>query len=233
MHAFWDAYVASRNLDAREAGKLLGVSAVLEGSVRRVGQRLRVTTQLIDASTGFQLWSDRFDRELRDVFEVQYDIARAIVGALRVRLTGSVAARVVATPTRDLEAYDLFLRGRFAWNQRTGATVTEAVRCFEQAVARDPNFARAHAGLAAAWLNVPMYTSTAPSVAWPKAKHAAQTALSLDSSLADAHTSLAYGQMIYAWDWRAAEENFQRAIAADPAFPTAHHWYGDFLLGRR
>src|SRR5262245_13641705 len=98
-----------RALDGREAGKLLVVRAVLEGSVRRAGQRLRVTAQLIDASTGFQLWSDRFDRELRDVFEVQDDIARAIVGALRLRLTGNTPERVVVTPTRDLEAYDLFL----------------------------------------------------------------------------------------------------------------------------
>ncbi|HEY9228791.1 MAG TPA: protein kinase [Gemmatimonadaceae bacterium] len=221
-----------RNLDAREAGKLLGVGAVLEGSVRRAGQRLRVTAQLIDASTGFQLWSDRFDRELRDVFEVQDDIARAIVGALRVRLTGVAPERVVVTPTRDLEAYDLFLKGRFAWNQRTGATITEAVRCFEQAIARDPEFTRAYAGLAGAWLNVPMYTSTSPRVAWPKAKQAAEAALARDDSLADAHTSLAYGQMIYEWNWSAAERGFQRAIAADPSYATAHHWYADFLIGR-
>jgi serine/threonine-protein kinase len=225
-----------RSLDAREAGRLLGVGAVLEGSVRRAGPRLRVMAQLIDAATGFQLWSDRFDRELRDVFEVQDDIARAIVGALRVRLTSGGSpdhvGRVVITPTRDLEAYDLFLKGRFAWNQRTGKTVTEAVRYFEQAIARDPEFTRAYAGLASAWLNVPMYTSTSPSVAWPRAKQAAEAALARDDSLAEAHTSLAYGQCIYAWNWREAELGFHRAIAADPTYPTAHHWYGDFLIGR-
>ena len=213
-------------------GRLLGVGAVLEGSVRRAGDRLRITAQLIDATSGFQLWSERYDREMRDVFELQDDIARAIVTALRVRLSISPSTRVVATPTRDLEAYDLFLKGRFAWSRRTESTIVESIRCFEQAIARDSAFARAHAGLADAYLNLPMYSDTPPAVAWPKAKAAATAALALDSSLADAHTSLAYGTAIYEWDWVNAESSFRRAIEADPSYANAHHWYGDFLAGR-
>ena len=221
-----------RAVDARDAGRLLGVGAVLEGSVRRAGDRLRITAQLIDATSGFQLWSERYDREMRDVFELQDDIARAIVTALRVRLSISPSTRVVATPTRDLEAYDLFLKGRFAWSRRTESTIVESIRCFEQAIARDSAFARAHAGLADAYLNLPMYSDTPPAVAWPKAKAAATAALALDSSLADAHTSLAYGTAIYEWDWVSAESSFRRAIEADPSYANAHHWYGDFLAGR-
>jgi serine/threonine-protein kinase len=237
-----------RSLDARELGELLGVATVLDGSVRRAGSRIRVTAHLVDAAAGVQLWSERFDREMRDIFELQDDIVQAIVAALQLQLAGALRPRfegavhsrlfgsrrapIVAAPTQDLEAYDLYLKGRFAWNQRTSTTIVEAVRCFEEAVARDPAFARAHAGLADACLNLPMYTSTPPAVAWQKGKLAATTALALDPSLADVHASLAYGTMLYEWDWVRAEESFRRAIAADERYPTAHHWYGDFLAGR-
>ena len=221
-----------RNADVREVGRKLDVGAVLEGSVRRSGDRLRVTAQLSSAKDGYQLWSDSYDRDFADVFAVQEEISRAIVSALRVRLGAKPDSALAPQPTGDLKAYDLYLKGRFAWNQRTGASLKEAVRYLEQAVARDSSFARAWAALADAYILVVPYAGLSPTENWPKAKAAAQRALMLDSTSAEAHTSLAYGSMIYEWNWRAAEENFGRAIAANPNYATGHHWYADFLAGR-
>jgi serine/threonine protein kinase/Flp pilus assembly protein TadD len=220
------------NADIREVGRKLGVRAVLEGSVRKSGDRLRVTAQLSSANDGYQLWSDSYDRDLSDVFQVQEEIARAIVSALRVRLGARPDSALAAEPTRSLEAYDLYLKGRFAWNQRTGAALKEAVRYLEQAVARDSSFARAWAALGDAYILVAPYAGLSPTDTWPKAKAAATRALQLDSTSAEAHTSLAYGTFLYEWNWPAAEASFRRAIAVNPNYATAHHWYADFLAGR-
>jgi TolB-like protein/predicted Zn-dependent protease len=220
-----------REPDVREVGRMLDVGTVLEGSVRRSGNRLRVSAQLVSVKQNSQLWAESYDRDLADVFAVQEDIARAIVAALRVRLAPD-RPTVVASPTRDLEAYDLYLKGRFAWNQRTAASLPQAARYFEQAVGRDSGMARGYAGLADAELLLPLYTDAKPEAEWPRAKAAALRALALDSTLADAHTSLAYGTLLYEWNWRAAEASFGRAIASDSAYATAHHWYADFLAGR-
>jgi tetratricopeptide (TPR) repeat protein len=149
-----------------------------------------------------------------------------------VRLAPARDSALAVRPTRDLQAYDLYLKGRFAWNQRTGPALQDAVRYLEQAVARDSTFARAWAALADANLLVVPYAGGSPADGWRKAEAAAKTALALDSTSAEAYTALAYGNMIYAWNWAAAEENFKRAIAADPNYATGHHWYGDFLAGR-
>ncbi len=217
-------------VDAREIAARLGVSVVLEGSVRRGGNRLRISARLVDAKDGYERWAERFDREVNDVFALQDEIARAIADTLELQLAGSPSS--AAPHTRDLLALEHYLKGRFAWNQRTEATSAEAVRYFESAVARDPQFARAFAGLADAYLALPMYSRTAPGEAWPNAKSAALKALSLDATLAEAHTALAYGTMLYEWDWSQAEYSFQKAIALDPTYSTAHHWYADFLVGR-
>jgi len=220
------------NADVREVGRQLAVGSVLEGSVRRSGDRLRVSAQLVNANDGYQLWSDSYDRSAADIFAVQEDIARAIVSALKVRLAGGADSSLASHPTTDLVAYDLYLKGRFAWNQRTGASLPEAVRYFDQATERDPNFARAYAGLADANLLLPSYASVSPGIAWPRAKVAATRALALDSSLAEAYTSLAYGTMLYEWQWKRAEDLFRRAIKKDSSYATAHHWYADYLAGR-
>jgi eukaryotic-like serine/threonine-protein kinase len=220
------------NADVREVGRRLDVGAVLEGSVRKSGNRVRIAAQLVNAADGYQLWSQAYDRELTDVFAVQEEISRAIVEALRVKLGVAEGAALSAAPTRDLEAYDLYLKGRFAWNQRTAAAINEAVKYLEQAVARDSDFARAWAALADAYILQVPYAGASREDTWPKARTAAQRALALDSTLAEAHTALAYGSMIYAWDWAAAEASFRRAIEADPNYPTGHHWYADFLAGR-
>ena len=221
-------------IDVREVGHRLGVGTVIEGSVRRSGDRLRVSAQLVNASNGYELWSESYDRDMADIFAVQEEIARAIVSALRVRLVGAGPpdSTFVNRPTRDLEAYDLYLKGVFALNQRIAATLPEAARYFEQAVGRDSDFARAWAGLADANVLMPLYTGTSPTTAWPRAKAAGLRATRLDGSLAEAYSAMAYGTMLYEWDWAEAERGFQRAIAASPKYPTAHHWYGDFLAGR-
>ncbi|HEV8363395.1 MAG TPA: protein kinase [Gemmatimonadaceae bacterium] len=218
--------------DAREVASRLGVSAIVEGSVRRGGQRLRISVRLVNAKDGYERWSQRFDREVSDVFAVQEEIARSIAGELEVQFSGNVKSDAARPATRDLLALEQYLKGRFAWNQRTEAASADAVRYFESAVARDPHFARAYAGLADAYLALPMYARTPPTDAWPNAKAAALKALALDATLAEAHTALAYGTMLYEWDWPRAEASFLEAIMFDPAYSTAHHWYADFLAGR-
>ncbi len=220
-----------RQVDVREIGRQLDVGSVLEGSVRRSGNRVRISAQLVSARDGYQLWADEYDRELADVFAVQDDIARAITGALKVRLVAGSAAPA-GRPTEDTEAHDLYLKGRFAWNQRTAAGMREAVRYLEQAVARDPKYARAQAALADAYVLLIPYSGAPRAETWAKAQAAAAKALALDSTLAEAHTALAYGTMIYDWDWPRAEASFRLAIAADSTYPTAHQWYGDFLWSR-
>ena len=214
-----------------EIGRQLRVGSVLEGSVRRAGDRLRITAQLINVKDGYHLWAEAYDRDLGDVFAVQGEIAQAIVGALRVKLSDEATAMVVR-PTADLTAYDFYLKGRHALNQRTGASLLQAVDYFEQAIARDPRFAQAYAGLADAYVLLPGYSVRKSSEAWPKGQAAAERALVLDSALAEAHTTLAYGKFLFESDWRGAEQGFRRAIALNPNYPTAHHWYGDFLGGR-
>jgi serine/threonine-protein kinase len=219
--------------DVHEVGRRLDVGAVLEGSVRKSGNRLRVSTQLISVKDGYQIWSESYDRDLADIFAVQEDVARSIVAALRVRLAPARDSALAARPTGDLQAYDLYLKGRFAWNQRTGPSLLEAVHYLEQAVARDSNFARAWAALAVAYILVVPYSGVGSTVdAWRKAQAAASKALALDRKSAEAYTALGYGNMIYTWNWPAAEENFKRAIAADPNYATGHQWYADFLAGR-
>jgi TolB-like protein/DNA-binding SARP family transcriptional activator len=214
-----------------EMGRQLRVGTVLEGSVRREGDRLRVTAQLINVEDGYHLWAETYDRDMRDLFAVQEEIARAIVAALRVKLSSEGTAMVVP-PTTDLMAYDLYLKGRQAMNQRSSGGMVQALAYFDQAIARDPRFAQAFAGLADAYLLLPGYNVATSSEAWPKSRAAAERALALDSTLAEAHTTLAYGKFMFDSDWRAAENGFRRAIALNPDYPTAHHWYGDFLGGR-
>ncbi|MGH7594405.1 MAG: tetratricopeptide repeat protein [Gemmatimonadales bacterium] len=222
-----------QNPDVHEVGRKLDVGAVLEGSVRKSGNRLRVSTQLISVKNGYQLWSESYDRDLADIFAVQEDVARSIVAALRIRLAPARDSALAVRPTRDLQAYDLYLKGRFAWNQRTGPAMLEAVRYLDEAVARDSAFSAAWATLAEAYILLVPFTGAGSSTdSWRKAQAAATKALVLDGQSADAYTALGYGNMIYAWNWPTAEGNLKRAIAADSSYATGHQWYGDFLAGR-
>jgi eukaryotic-like serine/threonine-protein kinase len=221
-----------QQLDSATVGRRLDVGCVVNGSVRRAGNRVRVQAELVSTGDGFQLWSERYDRDLSDVFAVQEEIALAIVSELRDRLGRGTLRRIAALPTPDSEAYELYLRGRHALAKRTTTASFDAVRLLEGAVAHDPGFARAWAGLADACLTAPVYAGAAPGEAWPRAREAIERALAIDPALVEAHTSLAYGTMLYEWDWVSAEASFRRAMELNPAYAPAHHWYADFLAGR-
>ena len=226
------AYRASHDVDVRELGRRLGVSTVLEGRVRRVGDRMRLTVQLTGVADGMALWSDAYEREVKDVFRVQDEIARSVAGALRARLpgiTGPQPARPVASPgTTNPEAYDLYLRGSYLLELRGGG-VSKAVDYFERAIAEDSTFARAYAGLAYALGLLPNYTGTPPRAVERRTIEAARHALALDSTLAEAYTALGLAHML-ALRWRDADEAYQRAVATDPDFAPGQYFYGSYLL---
>ena len=226
------AFRASHSVDVRELGRRLGVSTVLEGRVRRAGDRMRLAVQLTSVGDGMTLWSDVYEREVKDVFRVQEEIARSIVGALRARLVDSAGpqpGRTFSSPgTTNPEAYDLYLRGTYLLERRGGG-VAKAVEYFERAIAEDSTFARAYAGLASALELLPNYAGMPPRAVERRATEAARRALALDPTLAEAHTALGLAHML-ALRWREADEAFQRAVAVDPGFAPGQYFYGFYLL---
>ena len=224
-----------QRVDVREVGRRLSVGAVLEGSVRKMGPRLRVTTRLVETAQGYQLWSETYERDFEDAFAVQQAIAEEVAARLRGNLGAGIAAPVVergAAP--DAESYDLYLKGRYAWHRRTAASLLTAVDLLRQAADRAPHWARAHAGLADAYAVSGFYDYLPPREAFPAAERTARRALELDPELAAPHATLGYVHLYYEWRWDPAEEEFRRAIALDPAYSTAHQWYGNYLtaMGR-
>jgi eukaryotic-like serine/threonine-protein kinase len=212
----------------QEIGRSLGVSAVLHGSVRRSGSRMRVLAELTNASTGIVMWSDIYERELRDVFAVQDDIAREIVGALRVTLGGATTrAPSAGRGTDNLEAYDDYLRGLYFF-QRRGAFVPKAVEAFTAAIAKDSTFARAYAGLGMALTAMTIYTNTPSPEVLPRALRAAERAAALDSTSAEAFVAQGIAQ-VYRFDWAEAEAAYSRSITLDSTLALAHLWYGRHL----
>src|SRR6266853_3730169 len=211
--------------DIREIGKKLNVAAVLEGSVRKDGNRLRVTAQLNSVADGYHLWSETYERELKDVFAVQDEISRSIVDTLQVKLARGRTSPLVKPP-EDLAAYDLYLQGRYHWSRWRTEGAEKSTHYFEQAIARDPKYAAAWAGLADSYAWLGFFGALPPSPVMPKAREAAQRALALDDSLAAAHTSLAYVKTLYEFDWAGAEREFRRAIELNPGFAEAHFGYG-------
>jgi len=222
----------------QQIGRELGVQYVLEGSVRRDSNRVRVTAQLIQLKDQTHILSRQYDRELNSLLAVQGEIAQEV--AAEIQLTfGDRRPAEAASPTSPLapnfyEAYDLYLKGRYYWNKRTPQSFQQAVEFFQQAIAEDPNYARAYAGLADTYALMSAYDIGPPGELIPKARAAAQTALSLDEELAEAHVSLAVIAQDYDWDWQTAQKEFRRAIELDPNYATGHHWYAENLafLGR-
>jgi serine/threonine protein kinase/Flp pilus assembly protein TadD len=218
-----------KELDIREVGRQLAVSSILEGSVQRSGNRIRITGQLVDVADGFQLWSGKYDRELSDVFALQDEIAQAVVASLEPALN-----RKPATPGArrkvSVEAYNLYLQGRFFWNKRTAQDLRKAVEAFRSAVALDSSFAAALAGIADCYVTLAIYGAEAPDTVIPLAKESAAKALETDPKVAEAHTSLGCAEAVYDWNWKSAERHFQRAIASSPNYATAHHWYATSCL---
>lgn len=218
-----------KDADVGEIGRKLKVQAVLEGTVRRAGGKLRVTGQLTSTRDGLSLWSDTYERNADDVFAVQEDIARSIVSALQPRITQARAKPgTSAAGTANLQAYDAYLRGRYFWNARGADNLRKAISHFDQAIATDPQFARAYAARAIAYALLPQYTDAPPKDALDKTRADAKRALAGDSTLAEAHTALALAS-VNAWDWDTAEKAYRKAIALDPSYPTSHQWYGELL----
>jgi TolB-like protein len=218
--------------DLRDIAKQLGVTNILEGSVQKANDQVRVNVQLINALNDAHLWADTYDRKLIDIFSVESEIAKTIADTLQAKLTGSEKQMMAAQSTTDTTAYELYHRGRSLWERRSGDNIPKAIAFYEQAIARDPNYALAYAGLANAYVLLPYYTSAAQGDAFPKAKEAALKALRLDPNLAEAHTAL--GKMLFFDDIDLAGSlhEYQRAIDLQPNDATAHHWFGaDVLLG--
>ncbi len=210
----------------RDIAKQLGVLNILEGSVQRAADQVRVTVQLINATTDAHLWAETYDRKLTDIFAVESDIAKTIADTLHAKLTGSEKSAIAKRPTADTEAYELYLKGRFFWNKRTGPDLRKAIAYFNQAIAKDPNYALAYAGLADAYVLLPPYGAASALESFPQAEAAAKKALELDDALAEAHTSLAQVLLCYDFDFEGSTREFERAIALNPNYATAHHWYG-------
>ncbi len=216
-----------KHVDLRIIGERLNVRTVLEGSVRKAGNRLRIMAQLINIADGYHLWSERYDREMKDIFEVQDEIAGSIADRLKVSLKGSQQPSVRAG-TNNLEAYELYLKGR-ALLYRRGLDVRRAVECFERAVALDPKYALAWAGLADARNMLALYGFERPETTLAKGKEAATRAVSLDSSLAEVHCALACTHL-FEWEWSKAEREFLRALELNPRYLQALAWYSLFYL---
>lgn len=218
--------------DPLTAGRQLGVDAVIDGRFQRLNDRLRVTVQLIRTSDGAPLWSEKFDETFTDVFAVQDATTERVSQALALRLSGEEKKLLARTLTVNAEAYQLYLRGRFFWNKRTADGLKKGIQYFTQATEKDPGYAQAWAGLADCYSLLSYYSLASPQEAFPKAKAAAQQALSFDDSLAEAHTSLALALMAYDRDGAAAEREYQRALALNPNYPTAHQWYAEYLTAQ-
>ena len=219
-----------KGLDIQGIGQKLNVENVLEGSIQVVGNNLRVTASLIKVKDGYQLWNETYDRKLEDVFAIQDEIAQAIVKALKVRLLGEQEKRLVKRYTDNMEAYKVYLEGLYYWNKRTGKDLNKAIELFNQAIAKDPNYALAYVGLADSYSLLTLYADARPKDVFPQAKAAAAKALELNESLAEAHNSLAYVYERYDWNWKAAEAEFKRALEFNPNYATARFWYGEFLM---
>ena len=224
----------STSLSVAGIARELGVRTVLEGSVRRQGNAVRVSVKLISAETEEHLWAQTYDRELSDIFEIQSDIAKRVARSLRVRLARPEARRLEHPATSDVGAYTLYLQGRFEWNRRTDASLRTAVDRFRQALAKDPGFALAESGLADAFATLALLEFVPPTEAFPRARAAAERAIALDDRLAEAHASLGLVRFQYDRDWSGAEAEFRTAIALNPNYAAGHQFFADYLkaMGR-
>ena len=210
----------------------LSVDAVVEGSVSRSGNHVRVTAQLVDAHADRHLWAEEYDRDLREILSLQSELARDIAEKVRANISSEEQLLMARAGTVEPAAYESYLRGRSFWNQRTPAGLKQSIIHFQHAIELDPRYAEAYSGLADAYTALGYTSYWAPKDSFPKAREFANKALQIDSSLAEARASLAYVKLYYDWDWKGAEEELQRAIAVNPNYATAHHWYSVLLTAR-
>jgi serine/threonine protein kinase/tetratricopeptide (TPR) repeat protein len=223
-----------KETDARTAGQALGVRAVLKGRVMQRGENLDISAELVDARDNTHIWGQQYSRKQSDIFALQGEIAKEITTMLRTQLSGEDEKHMAKSYTANPEAYQDYLKGRYWWNKRTEEGFRTGIEYFQQAIAKDPTYALAYAGLADSYSLLADYGLVAPIEAYPKAKDAALKALEIDDTLAEAHTSLAWIKANYDWDWAAARKDHQRAIELNPNYATAHQWYGVVLyrMGR-
>ena len=213
----------------REVGTALNVGHVLEGSVRRSGNRVRINVELIAIDEGYQVWSERYDRVMEDIFEIQDEISQAIVEKLKVKLVGREKELLAKRYTDNLQAYNLCLRGRYYWYRRMPEAFQKAIGLYQQALAEDPNYALAHSGLADCHTLLAFYGPLPVKQSMPRAEAAALKALEIDADLAAAHASMGAVHSFYHWDWKGADREFRRAIDLDPSYTVGHLWHG--ILG--
>ncbi len=219
-----------KQVKAGEIGRELRTGSLVEGSVRKAGNTIRVTAQLINASTEGHLWSSKYDRELQDIFAVQTDIAEQVAGALQVRLLPEAIEAINQRRTDSTEAYTLYLRGRQLWNRRSKEAVEEALECFRGACRADPNFALAYSGLADSYSIMENWGYAPMAEMLPLVKQSVEKALSLDGNLAEAHTTKGAMLALYEWRWGEAESEFKRAIELNPNYASAHQAYAYHVL---
>src|SRR5262249_46050773 len=222
--------------DAVAAGRELGVDLVLEGSIQRDGERVRVTARLMNVEDGAPVWAYRCDEVCTDIFELQDTISADVVQALMLKLTSEQKGLLAKRSTSSVEAYQFYVQGRYSWNKRTDESLRKSIQDFQRAVEIDPGYALAYAGLADSYIVLGSWTSSsiAPKEALLNAKAAATKALEIDNTLAEAHASLADVGLLYEWDWEAVEREFEVALDLNPYYATAHQWYGNYLaaMGR-
>ena len=212
-----------------DIGRDLNVNTVLEGSIRKSGDKMRITLQLIDVASQGHLWSADYDRQLKDVFATQSEISGRVVDALHVRLVEHGNAAAAASRSKDSETYSLYLKGRYHWSKNTLEGLKKSIEYFDQAIARSPNDARSWAGIADAYVWLGWFSFLPPNETFPKAKAAAEKALALDENLAEAHASLGLVRFLFEWNWTDAKQSYERAIELSPSYALAHLWYGIYF----
>jgi len=219
-----------RQIDIREIGSKLNVEKILEGSVRKAGNRLRITAQLINVEDGYHIWSERYDRDLEDIFTIQDEVTLAIVDMLKIKLLEREKAKLVKRHTEDIDAYNLYLKGRYFWNKRTAEGLKRAIEYFNRAIEKDSQYALAYAGLADSHIMLTYYSSSPPEEGFIRAKEAAMKAVDLSENFAEAHASLALATIMCDRDWKAAEKEFSLALELNPNYANAHLWYAWYFL---
>ena len=213
----------------REIAQQLGVANIVEGSVQKANDQVRVNVQLINALTDAHLWADTYDRKLLDIFSAETEIAKTIADTLQAKLSGSEKTAISKKPTANPEAYELYLKARFFWNKRTGNDLKTAADYFQRAIDADPSYGSAYAGLAQSYLLIPVFGAGAPREFFPKATVAAYRAIKLDETSAEGHSTLAM-LLLFDFKFKESEDEFRRAIELNPNYATAHHWFGNSLL---
>ena len=219
-----------KEVDIREVGEKLNVDTILEGSVRKSGQRLRITAQLINVDDGYHIWSGQFDKEMKDIFDIQEEISLTIVDHLKLKLLKGEKEKILKRATEDPEAYECYLKGRYFWNRRYEKSFQRGLQYFQQAIEKDPGYALPYVGIADTFATLGGFSYLPPHQAYARAKAAAQKALELDPDLTEVHATLGWIALFYDWDWQKAEKHFLRAIQLKPEYALAHQWYKNYLM---